>query len=139
MKKKGVSDSPSTYESNNNNTSILALDDELDIVTLIERSLQKYGLRVSIFIDPYVALEHFKSNFKDYNIVISDIRMPAMNGYEFVKKVKSIKPQVKIILISAFNIKDNEFLNVLPNIKIDAFIQKPFSISTLRNTVIYKV
>jgi len=65
--------------------------------------------------------------------------MPAMNSYEFVKKVKSIKPQVKIILISAFNIKDNEFLNVLPNIKIDAFIQKPFSISTLRNTVIHKV
>ena len=139
MKKKGVLDSPNPYERNNYNTTILALDDELDIVTLIERSLQKYGLRVSTFTDPYVALEHFTSNFKNYSIVISDIRMPAMNGYEFVKKVKGIKPQVKIILISAFNIKDNEFLNVLPNIKIDAFIQKPFSISTLRNTVIHKV
>jgi two-component SAPR family response regulator len=40
-----------------------------------------------------------------------------MNGYEFVKKVKGIKPQGKIILMSAFEINDMDFSKVLPDIK----------------------
>jgi CheY-like chemotaxis protein len=70
---------------------------------------------------------------KDYGIVISDISMPDMNGYEFVKHVKKFNPKVKIILTSAFEIENNEFLNVLPEVKVDAFIQKPFSPKALKN------
>ena len=83
-----------------------------------------------------VALEYFMLNFKNsFYIVISDIRMPGMNGYEFVKKVKGIKPECKIILMSSFEINDIEFSNVLPDIKIDAFIQKPFSIRKLKGLI----
>src|SRR2546423_4736335 len=65
-----------------NAQSILALDDEFDIVTIVKQSLQKLGFTIRTFTDPIVALEHFKSNFQDYRMVISDISMPAMNGYE---------------------------------------------------------
>jgi two-component SAPR family response regulator len=61
--------------------------------------------------------------------------MPGMNGYEFLKQVKKINPQVKIILMSSFEINDNELLDVLPDVKIDTFLQKPFSLDILRNMV----
>jgi CheY-like chemotaxis protein len=125
---------------NNSNRSILVLDDESDIVRIVERFLQGLGFRVSAFTDPVVALEYLHSHSNDCcSIVISDIRMPGMNGYEFVKKVKGIKPQGKIILMSAFEINDMDFSKVLPDIKIDAFLQKPFSIRELKSMIIEKV
>jgi len=97
---------------------IIALDDEFDVVTLIEQSLQKLRYKVYYYTDPFIALEHFRLKLKYHcGMVISDISMPAMNGYEFVKKVKGIKPQGKIILMSAFEINDMDFSKVLPDIK----------------------
>ena len=60
-----------------------------------------------------------------------------MNGYEFIKKVKEIKPEVKIFFMTAFEIDEIEFRGVLPYIKIDEFIQKPISANKL--TVILKM
>jgi DNA-binding NtrC family response regulator len=119
----------------NNNKFILALDDDFDIVTLVKFTLQKHGFSVFAFTDPLVALEHFNLNLKDYNIVISDMRMPGMNGNEFVKKVKEIKSEVKVILMSAFEITDREFHQVLQSVTIDAFLQKPFSIKQLEHLI----
>jgi DNA-binding NtrC family response regulator len=119
-----------------NGKSIVVVDDERDIVNQIKRSLESMdGLKVYTFTDPFAALEHFNSGCKDHHIVISDIRMPRMNGYEFVKQVRKIEPQVKIILMSSFEIDDNNLLHVLPGVKIDTFLQKPFSLHTLTNIV----
>jgi response regulator RpfG family c-di-GMP phosphodiesterase len=127
------------YINNKNRKSILVLDDELDIVTIIEQSLQGIGFSVSAFTDSQAALEYFHSNFKDCcSIVISDIRMPGMNGYEFIKKVKRIKPECRTILMSGFDINNVEFSNVLPDISIDTFLQKPFSIRKLKDLIIEK-
>ena len=115
------------------NKSILAVDDELDIVNLIKRSLGNNAFKVCTFTDALAALEHFKSNSRYYDTVISDIRMPGINGYEFIKQVKKINPKVKAVLMSAFEINDKEFHNLLPDIKVDAFLQKPFSIQHLKD------
>jgi two-component SAPR family response regulator len=66
--------------------------------------------------------------------LISDVRTPGMNGYEFVKKTKEIDKKVKVALMSAFEIKD-ESHNLLPDIKVDAFLQKPFSIGQLYDAI----
>jgi len=131
---------PDTNQGNNNkNKSILVLDDEPDITAIVKKSLQDLGFRVSAFTDPVVALEYLKSNFRDCcSLTISDIRMPGINGYEFVKKVKEIKPEGKIILMSAFDINNVEFPKVLPGIRIDAFLQKPFSIRKLNCLIMEK-
>jgi DNA-binding NtrC family response regulator len=119
-----------------NGKSIVVVDDERDIVNQIKRSLEAMdGLKVYTFTDPSATLEHFNSGCKDHHIVISDIRMPGMNGYEFVKQVKKIDPQVKIILMSSFEIDDINLLDVLPDVKIDTFLQKPFSLDILTNIV----
>jgi DNA-binding NtrC family response regulator len=114
---------------------VLAVDDDPDIVKLIEQALHRQGLKLSAFTDPIMALEDFKVNCKDCTMILSDIRMPAMNGYELIRKTKEIDKQVKVVLMSAFEIQDKEFHNLLPDIKVDAFLQKPFSIQQLNNVV----
>ena len=125
-------------EKNRKNKYILAVDDDSDIVRLIEHALNRQGFKVCAFVDPIVALEYFNINRKDCILILSDIRMPGMNGYEFVKKAKEIDKQVKIVLMSAFEINEKEFHNLLPDIKIDGFLQKPFSLQKL-NDVIGKI
>jgi DNA-binding NtrC family response regulator len=115
--------------------SILVVDDEFDIVTLIRRSLQNHGFNTLGFTDPIIALEQFQNNSKSFAMVISDIRMPSMNGYELIRKIKSIHPTIKTILISAFEINKNDFSKVMPSVKIDAFISKPISLKELVNIV----
>jgi response regulator RpfG family c-di-GMP phosphodiesterase len=129
-------DMTSSSTTNRRNKSILAVDDEGDIVDIIKQSLQRQQFKVCVFTDPFKALAHFNSDSQDYHhIVLSDIRMPGMNGYELVRKVKECNPDTRIILLSAFEIQEKEFHNLLPDIKVDAFLQKPFSIQQLNNVV----
>lgn len=81
---------------------------------------------VSLDLKPLLALEHLKYSEK-YGLVISDLMMPEMNGCEFIKKIRVIKPEVKVFFMTAFEINDLEFKRVLPSIKINEFIQKPIS------------
>ena len=115
--------------------SVLILDDDLEIVTLMKMGLQHNSFNVFGFTDPSLALEHFRLNAANYGLVISDIRMPQMNGFEFIKKVKEIKPEIKVFLMTAFEINDIEFRRVLPSTRIDEFIQKPISIERLNTLV----
>jgi DNA-binding NtrC family response regulator len=119
-----------------NDKSIVVVDDEHDIVNQIKRVLEAMdGFKVYTFTDPFAALEHFNSECKGNHIVISDITLPGMNGYEFVKQVKKIDPQVKIILMSSSERSENNILDLLPEVKIDTFLQKPFSLDILTNIV----
>ena len=111
------------------------LDDESDIVTIIKQGLEQRGFPVFAFTDPLLALEHFRINSKRYGLVISDLRMPVMNGYEFIKRVKEIKAAVKVFFMTAFEINDIEFNSILPSVKIDEFIQKPISLNDLANVI----
>lgn len=115
--------------------SIILVDDELDITTVLEQGLERLGFRVFGITDPLLALEHFQINSDEYGLVISDLRMPEMNGYEFVKNIKKIKPEVRVFLMTAFEINDNEFKKVFQAVDIDEFIQKPISFNELTRMV----
>lgn len=117
------------------NKSILVVDDEFDIVNIIKLFLQKHGFTTYAFTDPLLALEHLKINSKSYGLVLTDIRMPGMNGFELVKKVKSIHPAIKILLMSAFDINDLELSKILTPIKVDGYVQKPVSAKQLINII----
>jgi DNA-binding NtrC family response regulator len=116
-------------------SNILAVDDDPDIARLMEQALRRQGFKVSAFTDPAMALEHFKIDCKDYTMILSDIRMPGMNGYELIRKAKEIDKQVKVALMTAFEIQDKEFHNLLPDIKVDGFLQKPFDIQQLNGVI----
>jgi|ERR687883_569640 DNA-binding NtrC family response regulator len=114
---------------------IQVVDDEFDIVNVIKLYLQGKGLNVFGFTDPLLALEHFRINCKNYMLIIFDIRMPGMNGIEFVLKVREIIPTIKVMLMSAFEINSAELSEVLKGNKIQAFIQKPIALDELGNIV----
>ena len=120
---------------NENSKYILAIDDDPDIVTLVKQALRKQGFKVHAFTDPPMALEYLRGHRNYCLLALSDIRMPGMNGYEFVTHVKKINPNLKVILMTAFEIEDKEFHNVLPDIKVDGFLQKPFSTQQLNDVV----
>ncbi|MFL6359682.1 MAG: response regulator [Nitrososphaeraceae archaeon] len=111
-----------------NRMMIQVVDDEFDILNVIKLYLQQAGLNVFGFTDPNLALEHFRINCKDYILVVSDIRMPGMNGFEFVRKVREISPAIKVLLMSAFEINSTELSVGLGGAKIEGFIQKPISL-----------
>ena len=124
-----------SFTNNDNRNSITVVDDDPDISTLIKQSLARNGFKVSAFTDPMAALEDFKINCKTCRIILSDIRMPSMNGYELVKQAKQIDKDAKVVLMSAFEIQEKEFHNLLPDIKVDGFLQKPFHIQQLNKLV----
>jgi CheY-like chemotaxis protein len=99
----------SNLDKSNNDKSILIVDDEYDVANLIKQSLQMNRRKVSVFTDRVMALEDFRVNCKTCSVILSDIRMPGMNGYELIRKIKEIDKQVKVILMSAFEIQGKEF------------------------------
>ena len=114
-----------------NQMMIQVVDDEFDILNVIKLYLRRVGLNVFGFTDPNLALEHFRINCKDYILVVSDIRMPGMNGFEFVRKVREISPAIKVLIMSAFEVNSTELSIGLGGAKIEGFIQKPISLRKL--------
>jgi two-component system chemotaxis response regulator CheB len=106
---------------------VLVVVDDFDILNIIRLGLEEDGLNnVFGFTDPFLALEHFKINTANYRLVISDIRMPAMNGFEFVRRIKKVNPTIPVLLMTAFDVNSDQLLlTSLKSIKIDGFIQKP--------------
>jgi DNA-binding NtrC family response regulator len=109
--------------------SILVVDDELDIVLIFKQALSRQGYTVFGFTDPLLALEHFKVNSSDYGLVITDVRMPRMSGFELAANIKVIKPDAKVVFMSAFEVSDLEFS--MPGVKINDFLRKPVDVRTL--------
>ena len=91
---------------------------------------------VDAFTNPEEALRNFKSNAESYCLVLSDIRMPSLSGIQLARKVKEINPNVKTVLMTAFEIKDNEFSKVFPSTQVDGFVQKPVGIKDLTNKIL---
>ncbi|HEX2170530.1 MAG TPA: response regulator [Nitrososphaera sp.] len=68
--------------------------------------------------------------------MLSDIRMPVMSGIQLARKVKEINPNVKVLLMTSFEIRDNEFSKVFPSLHIDGFVQKPIDMNDLPNKIL---
>jgi DNA-binding NtrC family response regulator len=110
------------------------VDDELDMIELFHDALCRNidGISVVSFNDPVIAMEHFTDNKENYALIISDLRMPNLNGLELLKKVKKLNPNVRTILISAYEIEnDLVFQHYLREGIIDSFIEKPVTINQL--------
>jgi DNA-binding NtrC family response regulator len=83
------------------------------------------GVNVLRFTDAINALEHFKINRKDYALMISDLRMPVINGVQLLKTVKDLNPSARTVLTTDFEY-DNKLIqeNTRKNI-INGLLQKP--------------
>ena len=111
----------------------MVVDDERDILSIVKRGLEsKNRFQVETFIDAESALESLKENSGDYyDLVLTDIRMPKINGFELYRRIKESNPHMKIVFITAFEINKDEFNKVIPSLDVIDFISKPVSMSTL--------
>ena len=116
---------------------LLVVDDDSDIAHVIKRSFAKTRFLVDAFTDSEEALQNFQSYPKDhYCLMLSDIRMPGMSGIQLARRVKQINPNVKVILMTSFEIKENEFSKVFPSTQVDGFVQKPVHLEGLTNKIL---
>jgi CheY-like chemotaxis protein len=110
---------------------ILIVDDEQDILMITKRQLSKW-YEVDVFESAVDAIDYIRQNRVNYGLIVSDIRMPQMTGFEFVREVRKIMPSTKVILMTAFEINKSEFDIVHPSTQVDALLRKPFTTPQLR-------
>lgn len=106
---------------------IMIVDDEPDILDLLQGYLESKGWKIKAFIGPGIALSSIMMNPKLYSLILTDIRMPEMSGIEFVKKVKNLDNNIKIIFMTAFETEIDE-LKELSDVEP---LKKPICLETL--------
>ena len=113
---------------------LMVVDDERDILRIIKRDLEADDnpFKVDVFHSSELALREFDNHPRDYyDLILTDIRMPKMNGFELYRRIKEKNPSMRIAFITAFEINRDEFNKVLPSIDVKDFIIKPISMSDL--------
>ena len=106
---------------------VLIVDDELDIVYLVKVGLERNGFEVDSYVDPILALQNFKRG--TYQLLILDIKMPKMNGLDFLDKIKKVDDKIKVCFFTASEEFASNYKNVFKNSQDKfLFISKPISI-----------
>jgi DNA-binding NtrC family response regulator len=105
----------------------MLVDDEIDIIGLFTEVLTLNGINVRPFTNTKEALRDFEQNHASYILVISDIRMSPISGVEFIKKLREIDSNIKVILMTAFEVEGNQ----LREIHTDEFFNKPIKVNDL--------
>ena len=123
---------------NNNNAErprrILVVDDDADVISTFKMILEMNGFEVDAYTNPTLALSNFKPN--SYGLLLLDIRMPVMNGFELFRKMKSMDNRVEACFITAFEDYREEFKESFPMLdEAKYFIRKPKAIQDLVNHV----
>jgi CheY-like chemotaxis protein len=123
------------HKKNNRNKRIIIVDDDREILFTYRLFLEGYNYHIMSFTDSFVALNYIKdlSNFNDL-LVILDIRMENLNGFQLHQQIKSIDPTIKILFITVLDILD-EILTIVPGISKEQIMRKPVDKKEFTNTV----
>jgi len=104
---------------------ILLIDDEIDDLFVLQNFLTLAGFEVKSFSSSREALRHYiQTDPSTYDLVISDIRMPDINGFQLYHKLRAVKNDVKILFATCLEIAE-EILTLMPDLKQEQLIQKP--------------
>ena len=114
-------------ENNTNNTKKLMLvDDEADVISVLKVVLEENGFEVDTFEDPIVALKSYRAGV--YDLLILDIKMPGMDGFELYDQIKKIDEDAKVCFLTASEMYyKNSRKEKYCSLDKDLFIQKPIA------------
>ena len=107
----------------------MIVDDEIDITLAFKKGLESNGFSVDIYNDPTAALLNFKSDF--YDLLLVDVRMPKMNGFELYQEIEKVDKKTKVCFITAFEVYYNALREIFPTLEVGCFIRKPIEIDDL--------
>jgi CheY-like chemotaxis protein len=102
---------------------ILIVDDEPDITLSFKMILENNGFIVDAYNDPLEAVNAFEPS--SYELLLLDIRMPKMDGFQLYDELRKKDPVVKAIFITAFDINYEALRKMYPHLRIESFIRKP--------------
>ena len=108
---------------------ILVVDDEEDITLVVKKALESNGFTADAFSDPRSALKNFRPGL--YDLVLTDIKMPQMDGFELYREIRRMDGAVKVCFLTAFEMYQEE----LEATGVKCFIKKPVSIGYLLEIV----
>jgi CheY-like chemotaxis protein len=110
---------------NKKNKRILLIDDEPDVIYTTRKVLEINGFMVDSYTDPTLALSNFRPGL--YDLLLLDIKMPKINGFDLYQKMTEIDSNVKICFLTASELFYEEYrrLDAYPRLDKEYFIQKP--------------
>ena len=114
------------------NLNVLYVEDNIEVQTQTAKMLQSFFNDICIANNGKIALELFVNN-NSYHILITDIKMPILDGLGFIESIRKINKRVPIIVLSAHDNKDY-FLKTI-NAGIDGYILKPYTLGQITNTL----
>jgi DNA-binding NtrC family response regulator len=106
---------------------VMIVDDEPDIIATIKITLKSQGYGVDGFTSPIDAMKEIMEDINAYALVISDVRMPGISGFDLAKKIRAINPDLPIVLMTAFEINKSEFSPTFPSTSVSELVAKPFT------------
>ena len=110
---------------------VAIIDDEKDLVELFSEALKTAGFNVRSFDGPATAPQHLNAHHSEYLLVLTDVRMPGMDGLHLAKLIHQMDSKVRFIFMSGFEISDDN----IKETQIDEFIKKPIHIAELVNVI----
>jgi DNA-binding response OmpR family regulator len=110
---------------------IIVVDDEPDLARLFCDSLQSAGYKTQAFDDPEVAIEHISTNNSKISLVITDWKMPKLNGLELTKRISQIDDKIKVMLMSAYELDQDQLREINKN----DYLRKPVHMSKLIDSI----
>ncbi|MBI5213991.1 MAG: sigma-54-dependent Fis family transcriptional regulator [Nitrospirae bacterium] len=111
--------------------SVLIVDDEADMALAIQESLKRFGFKPTVYHNPVDVLNEL--NLADFSLIITDMKMPRMNGIEFLQEIRKKGIFVPVIVITGYGTVEN----AVDAMKLGAtdYIMKPFSLESLKRVI----
>jgi signal transduction histidine kinase/ActR/RegA family two-component response regulator len=116
------------------NPRVLIVDDESMVADMANELLTTMGCTARLCANGREAIELYQTSWKEFDLVLLDMIMPEMNGTDAFKQMKSINPQVKVIISSGYSM--NNEAQILLNLGARTFIQKPYTRQTLARAIL---
>lgn len=108
---------------------LLIIDDETDITSALKVGLERYGFNVDVSNNPVSTLSNYKPGY--YDLLILDIRMPNMDGFELYQVIRKLDNKTKICFWTAFEVAYEQLVKTFPTMSEKHFIRKPITLDDL--------
>jgi len=118
-----------TAATSTTSSKLMAVDDEFDITFTLKVVLEQSGFSLDVFNDPTIAFINFKPDY--YDIILLDVKMPQMNGFELYQEIKKKDDKVKVCFVTAYELYYESLKKEFPKLNVDCLINLPIVMNDL--------